>query len=104
MNTINPGMVETEGTHSGGFLEGDFVNKSKQKLRWAELEYQRILLQLLHFSRLMMLPGEQENPYSLPEDTIRGINGWQKIRMHRHFNFCQPSIFLIQQIPQVYHS
>jgi 3-oxoacyl-[acyl-carrier protein] reductase len=24
VNTINPGMVETEGTHAGGFIEGDF--------------------------------------------------------------------------------
>jgi 3-oxoacyl-[acyl-carrier protein] reductase len=24
INAINPGMVETEGTHAGGFLEGDF--------------------------------------------------------------------------------
>lgn len=24
VNSINPGMIETEGTHSGGFIEGDF--------------------------------------------------------------------------------
>jgi 3-oxoacyl-[acyl-carrier protein] reductase len=24
VNSINPGMIETEGAHSGGFMEGDF--------------------------------------------------------------------------------
>ena len=24
VNSINPGMIETEGTHTGGFLDGDF--------------------------------------------------------------------------------
>ncbi|WP_437224337.1 SDR family NAD(P)-dependent oxidoreductase [Planctomicrobium sp. SH661] len=27
VNAINPGMVETEGTHAGGFIEGDFRNQ-----------------------------------------------------------------------------
>ena len=26
VNSINPGFVETEGTHAGGFVGGDFVN------------------------------------------------------------------------------
>ena len=36
VNSINPGMVETEGTHAAGITESDFRKQIESKRRWAE--------------------------------------------------------------------
>ena len=47
VNSINPGMVETEGVHSAGFIGSDFKREPSRKLRSAVLHSQTTL----HLSR-----------------------------------------------------
>lgn len=36
VNSINPGMIETEGTHTGGFIASDFQKWIETQSPWVE--------------------------------------------------------------------
>ena len=41
VNSINPGMVETEGVHAAGIADSDMRNRRKHKPRWAASDSRR---------------------------------------------------------------